>query len=75
MFNCGETQIDTILKNKVLILSLYPQEVEYTLARQPMLPSMLKLMKSCMIGIYVLATSKNIFPMGPQLVEKAKQID
>ena len=55
-------------------MNLMPREVEYTLARHPVHPSKLKLTKPC-IDWYVLATSKNIFPMDPQLIEKAKQID
>ena len=48
-------------------MNLMPHEVEYTLTRHPVHPSMLKLMKPCMIGML---TSKNIFPMGPQLASK-----
>ena len=33
-------------------MKLMPHEVEYTLARHPMHPSMLKLMKPCMIGMF-----------------------
>ena len=53
MFNCGKTQIDTILENKELILSLYesndPSRVHTS--KHPILPSMLKLMKPGMIGM------------------------
>ena len=58
--------------------------LEYTLARHPVHPSSYAnivhpssyaKINEAMYDWYVLATSKNIFAMGPQLVEKAKQID
>ena len=49
--------------------------LEYTLARHPVHPSSYANINEALYDWYVLAASKNIFPMGPQLVEKAKQID
>ena len=55
-------------------MKLMPQEVEYTLTKSPHASEYAKI-NEALYDWYVLATSKNIFPMGPQLVEKAKQID
>ena len=47
-----------------------PQEVEDTLARHPR-PFQYAKINEALYNWHVLAASKNIFPMGPQLVEKA----
>ena len=58
MFNCRKTQIDTILKNE-LVLSLMPQGVEYTPARHPV-----HLSNKALYDWYVLAASNNYLSYG-----------
>lgn len=76
-FDCGKTQIAMILKTKASILSMY----ESNASSSRILTSKTYGRQSEYVDInkslyewYTLACSKNIFPMGPQLIEKAKQI-
>ena len=76
-FDCGKTQIAKVLKSKESILSLYESNASgsrllasKTCGRQSEYADINK----SLYDWYTLACSKNIFPMGPQLVEKAKQI-
>ena len=76
-FDCGKTQIAKILKSKESILSLYESNASgsrvlanKTCGRQSEYADINK----SLYNWYTLACSKNIFPMGPQLIEKAKQI-
>ena len=76
-FECGKTQIANILKSEASILSMYESSAS---------SSRVLTARSCgrqcdygdvnksLYEWYTLACSKNIFPMGPQLIEKAKQI-
>ena len=73
MLNCGKTQIDTILKNE-LILSLYQSSTPGNRVHTSKAPRASEYAK-INEALYDLATSENIFPIGPQLVEKAKQMD
>lgn len=73
-FDCGKTQIAKILKTKESILSMYESNASssrvLTNGRQCVYDDVNK----SLYEWYTLACSKNIFPMGPQLIEKAKQI-
>ena len=76
-FDCGKTQIAKILKSKEPILSMYESNASSsrvltskTCGRQSEYGDVNK----SLYEWYTLACSKNIFPMGPQLIEKAKQI-
>ena len=76
-FDCGKTQIANILKTKDSILSMYESNASSsrvlttkTCGRQSEHDDVNK----SFYEWYTLACSKNIFPMGPQLIEKAKQI-
>lgn len=76
LFGCGKTQISTILKEKETILELF----EANAASESV--SSRKRARSCeffdineaLHKWYLLACSKNVYPVGPQLCEKAKQI-
>lgn len=76
-FQCGRMQIAHILKNKESIISLYESNsscsrvnTSKTCGRQSEYSDVNK----SLYDWYVIACSKNVFPMGPQLIEKAKQI-
>ena len=71
MFNSGKTQLDT---NKDLILSLYESNAPGSGVHTSKAPRASEYAKinEVMYDWYVLAAPKNIFSMGPQLVEKAK---
>lgn len=76
LFDCGRTQISSILKNSASILELYKENIDNESVRSR------KRVRSCefadineaLYEWYKLACSKNIYPCGPQLCEKAKQI-
>ena len=72
-FLCGRSQIATILNNKETVVEQYESNMSST--------SMLTRKRSDFAPVnealytwYSLATSRNIYPAGPQLCEKAKQI-
>ena len=76
-FDCGKTQIAKILKSKESILSLYESNssgsrvlANKTCGQQSEYADINK----SLYNWYSLACSKNIFPMDPQLIEKANQI-
>ena len=76
-FDCGRTQIAKMFKDKEFILSLYESNASSirvltskTYGRQSEYADVNK----SLYDWYILACSKNIFPMGPQLAEKARQI-
>ena len=75
-FKCGKTQISTILKNKETILELYESNMSSTarLSRKRCRESDFAPINEALYSWYTLATSRNIYPAGPQLCEKAKQI-
>ena len=66
-------QIAKILKNKESILSSYSSNISCTRVN-PGRKSEYEEINKVLHDWYTLACSKNIFPMGPQLIEKAKQI-
>ena len=68
-FQCGKTQIASS-SNKESILSLY----ESNMSCSRVYASKTCDRKSRVFRCEQIACSKNIFPMGPQLIEKAKQI-
>ena len=76
LFSCGKTQITQILKKKDSILSLHESNRQGTRVHTSKGPRVSEYseINEALYNWYLLATSKNIFPMGPQLVEKAKQI-
>ena len=76
-FQCRKTQIAYILKNKESILSLYESNMSCSrvyASKTCDRKSEYSDVNKSLYDWYVLACSKNIFPMGPQLIEKAKQI-
>ena len=76
MFNCGKTQIARILKTKDTITRMYESNVSgrkvhtSTISRTSEYSDINK----ALYDWFTLASSKNIHPGGPQLIEKAKQI-
>ena len=76
-FQCGKAQIAYILKNKESIVSLYESNMSCSRVYASKMcdrKSEYSDVNKSLYDWYVLACSKNIFPMGPQLIEKAKQI-
>lgn len=73
MFNCGKTQIGQILKQKESILSLY-QSNRSAKRKKMSRASAFEDVNKAVFEWYSMACSKSIFPGGPQVAEKAKQI-
>ena len=75
-FGCGRSQINSILKNKESIIELYESNMSSTsvLSRKRCRESDFSEVNEALYSWYLLATSRNIYPGGPQLCEKAKQI-
>ena len=75
-FSCSKTQINTVLKNKDSIVEMYEANMSSTsvLSRKRSRPSEFSAVNEALYSWYLLATSRNIYPGGPQLCEKAKQI-
>ena len=63
MFNCGKTQIDTILKNKELNLALYESNAPGSRVHTSKVPCASEYAKinEALFDWYVLATSNNIY--------------
>ena len=76
IFHCGKTQIAQILKNKTTLVSQYEANASGSRAHTSLnaLASEFAEVNKALYDWYVLACSKHIYPAGPQLVEKAKQI-
>lgn len=76
MFQCGRTQIASILKNKQSILTLYKSNASGSRIHSTKISriSEFEEVNKALYEWYLLACSKNIYPGGPQLIEKAKQI-
>lgn len=76
LFECGRTQISTILKEKDAILELYEanQASESFSSRKRRRPCEFSGINEALHEWYLMACSKNVYPVGPQLCEKAKQI-
>ena len=75
-FNCGKTQISTILQNKHEILDMYETNAsgEICHTRKRIRNSKFVEMNDLLYQWYRKAVSRNIYPDGPLLKEKAKQI-
>ena len=75
IFGCGKTQIAQIVKNKESILSLFQANVSGSRVHtsKPCTSEYAKVNES-LYKWFTLACSKNIYPGGPELVEKAKEI-
>lgn len=73
IFKCGKTQIAQILKKKVSILSLYKSNQSANRKKMSR-ASVFEDVNKAVFEWYSIAISKNIYPGGPQIVEKAKQI-
>ena len=73
-FNCGRTQIGEILKKKESILNLYSSNASKDMLTIRSKKSEYSELNTLLYDWYCLATSKNIYPAGPQLIEKAKCI-
>ena len=75
-FNCGRTQISSILQNKKSILELYESNASSSsiCMRKRARFSEFSEINETLHKWYLLACSKNIYPSGPQLCEKAREI-
>lgn len=75
-FSCGRTQINSILKNKANIVQIYESNMSSTslLSRKRCRDSEFSSINEALYNWYILATLRNIYPTGPHLCEKAKQI-
>ena len=76
VFGCGKTQISTILRNKEKIKELYEKNVASDICHtnQRVRESKYSDVNKALYQWYLLAVSKNVFPDGTQLAEKAKEI-
>lgn len=76
IFGCGKMQISVILKNADRIKELYQSNSRSDLCqvRKRSRTSEYCDVNEALYQWYTIATSKNIFPDGRQLAEKAKQI-
>ena len=70
LFSCGKTQIGSILKNKKSLLAQYQANASGTLITSRPSDNVNK----PFFEWFMIACSKKHPPMGPQLVEKAKEI-
>ena len=75
-FGCGKTQISTILKNKERIEELYASNAsgQRCLIGKRFRESKYSELNEALHSWYLLAVSKNVFPNGVILAEKAKEI-
>ena len=75
LFQCGKTQVGQILKKKEMLLTMYesnaPGDRFHTNTPRP---SEFSEINKALHEWYMIACSKNIYPGGPQLIEKAKEI-
>ena len=75
LFNCGKTQIAYILNNKAAILSLFHQHApgsRHITGKSRV--SEFADVNEALYKWFCIACSKNIYPGGPELIEKAKEI-
>ena len=75
-FGCGKTQVNRILSNKESLLEQFESNVssDCVLLRKSSRSSEFSEVNESLYKCYSLATTRNIYPGGPQLCEKAKQI-
>ena len=76
MFGCGRTQITMILKHRESILTSYESNASDKRVQISKIPrtSIYATVNKHLYEWYTLACSKNIYPGGPQLIEKGLQI-
>ena len=76
LFSCGKTQVGRILKSKESLLALYESNASASKVHTSMIqrPSEFEEVNKALYEWYTLACSKNIYPGGAQLTEKAKEI-
>lgn len=76
IFECGKTQISKIIKNKESLLSMYESNASGSRIHSTMKFRSSKFMdmNKALHDWFLLECSKNIYPSGPQLIEKAKEI-
>ena len=76
MFQCGKTQISTILKDKDRIIELYEKNASGQMChtRKRVRESKFSDVNKALYQWYLLAVSKNMHPDGSHLMEKAKEI-
>ena len=75
LFGCGRTQIAHILKNKQSLLSQHQSNASGSRSlTSTTRTSEFSEVNKALYEWYTLACSKNIYPGGPQLMEKGKQI-
>ena len=75
VFKCGKTQVGQILKNKESLLSIYGSNSSGNrIHTGPSRPSEFAEVNKALHEWYLITCSKNIYPGGPQLTEKAKEI-
>ena len=76
IFDCGKTQIGKIIKNKDSILSMYEANVSQTAKYDSKMSRISEYteINKALYEWYTLACSKNIYPGGPQIAEKGRQI-
>ena len=72
-FGCGRTQIAKILKDSESIMMLYQSNASGS-SKIFRRASEFEDINKALYEWYVLATSKNIYPGGPELIVKAKEI-
>ena len=70
---CGKTEAAEILKKKKSLLSMYEANFSTVQAKISRTSQYFEI-KVALFDWFKLACSKNIYPGGPQLVEKARQI-
>jgi hypothetical protein len=75
-FGCGKTQVNKILSKRERILEQYEANVssDCVLLGKRTRPCEFAEINESLYKWYSLATARNIYPAGPQLCEKAKQI-
>ena len=76
MFQCGKIQISTIFKDKDRIIELYEKNASEQMChtRKRVRESKFSDVNEALYQWYLLAVSKNIYPDGSHLMEKAKEI-
>ena len=74
LFECGRTQVSVILKSRVKFLDLYESNASSKLVRKRERTTQYTDINVALHEWFVLATSKNIYPDGPLLSCKAKEI-
>lgn len=76
LFGCGRTQVGKILKTRESLLALYKCNASSSRVHTSVIqrPSEFEEVNKALYDWYRIACSKNIYPGGPQLIEKGKEI-